>query len=111
MDINELARLIYAERTQTAERAKRIGTTPPPYYMVNFSHPVICGLYERWRVAHGIHKNFPPSDIERTIFELEIMSAGTRQELEKHYEHLDILRQEMGPGQRNGGSADGKDDL
>ncbi len=111
MDINELARLIYAERTQAAERAKRIGATPPPYYMVNFGHPVICGLYDRWRVARGIHKNFPPSDIERTLFELEIMAAGTRRELEKHYERLDTLRQEMRPGRGNGGGADGKDNL
>lgn len=103
MDNEELARLVYAERTQVAERAKRMGTTPPPYYMVNFSHPVIRGLYDRWKLSKGIHRGDPPSDIERTLFELEIMAKGTRRELEKHYERLEALQQ-------NGG-ADGKDDL
>lgn len=110
MDNEELARLIYAERTQVAEQARRKSAPPPPYYMLNINHPLIRKLYDRWKAAKGIHRGDPPSDQERTEFELALLNAATRREMAAHYERLADRRQSIGLDQQNGGT-DGKNDL
>lgn len=110
MSNEELARRIYAERTQVAEQARRKSAPQPPYYMLNINHPLIRELYDRWRMSKGIHRCGPPSDLERTEFELALMNTATRRAMADHYERVAATRQSIGPDQQNGG-ADGKDDL
>lgn len=49
-------------------------TEDSPYgYRVNVLNPYVQGLFNRFRVKHGIPLHYPPSDEERLTFELQVI--------------------------------------
>lgn len=79
LTLDDLARAIVAERTQAARKRRKA-----PYYILNLTHPALKELYEKYKAARGIPRHFPPGDIERTRFELSLLSAQTLEAIRAH---------------------------
>lgn len=88
----ELAARVYEARGKAAQRAKRLRTAPPPYYMLNPGHPVVRALYDAWKTSRGIWPQDPPGDVERTEFELSLLSAETREAVEAYLDRIEAMR-------------------
>ena len=90
MTNEELAGRILEERKRRAQRQTN-RKEQPPYYMLNIGHPAVAAVYSEWRSKKAPH-GCPPSDLERTLFELDMMSPLARKLLEQHFDTIDRLR-------------------
>lgn len=107
----ELAARVYEARGKAAQRAKRLHTPPPPFYMMNLGHPVVRALYDAWKAARPVRKGTsapalppgrmggrgiwpqdPPGDVERTEFELSLLSAETREAVQAYLDRIEAMR-------------------
>ena len=80
MTQKELAREIVVERGRALRDGRRI-----PYYLVNINHPAISALYNAYKSTARVPSHFPPSDIERTLFELSLLNETAITALRAHY--------------------------
>lgn len=85
MTRKELAAAILQERSELQAKSLEQQRKPLPYYLLNLSHPAIHLLYQHWRLEKRGQARFPPSDLERTEFELEMLSATALHMLERHF--------------------------
>ena len=85
-----LAERILEERKRRAQRRTN-RREHPAYYMMNIDHPAVAAIYSEWRSKKAPH-GCPPGDLERTLFELDMMSPLARKFLEQHFETIDQLR-------------------
>ncbi|WP_102050197.1 hypothetical protein [Pygmaiobacter massiliensis] len=85
MTRKELAAAILQERSEMFAKSARRERNPLPYYLLNLSHPAMHLLYQNWRLEKKGQARFPPSDLERTEFELEMLSASALKTLEQHF--------------------------
>ena len=86
MTRKELAAEIMQERSEMFAKSARRERNPLPYYLLNLSHPSMHQLYKNWRLTNRGQVRFPPSDIERTEFELEMLSDIALKALEQHFQ-------------------------
>lgn len=86
MTRKELAAAILQERSELQAKSLEQQRKPLPYYLLNLSHPAMHLLYQHWRLEKKGQARFPPSDIERTEFELEMLSDIALKALEQHFQ-------------------------
>ncbi len=96
MTNKELAARILQDRRKSADKAAHRGKPKVvPYYMLNIQHPAVAAMYDRWRARQG-PAGCPPSDMARTLFELDVLSPAGRALLEQHYQLLDQIHNTEG---------------
>lgn len=78
--IERLVPLVLEDRRQPVpdERSGLI-----PWYFINVNHPAISPIYGAWMAKQG-HRT-APSDMERTRFELSLLSNGALKYMEERY--------------------------
>ena len=86
MTRKELAAAILQERSEMQAKSLEQQRKPLPYYLLNLSHPAMHLLYQHWRLEKKGQARFPPSDIERTEFELEMLNDIALKALEQHFQ-------------------------
>lgn len=96
MTLDDLARAIVSERTQAARKRRKT-----PYYIINLTHPALKELYEKYKAARGIPHQFPPGDIERTRFELSLLSDETIAAIRAHCEPQEQPEERQDKPKRN----------
>ena len=75
-----LAPLVLADRNADAESRRRDGQ---PWYFININHPSMRLFYDRWMESRKT--KIPPGDIERTQFELSLLSNAALIYMETNY--------------------------
>lgn len=95
MTRKELAAEILLERSEMFAKSARRERKPLPYYILNLSHPTMHQLYENWRIAKKGQARFPPSDIERAEFELEMLSDMALKALEQHFQEKSTKKEPL----------------
>lgn len=73
--------------------------------MLNLGHPAVRALYEKWKTARGLRREDAPGDIERTLFELELLSEDARQEIAAYLDRLDQFRAGAADQEKGAGNA------
>lgn len=95
MTRKELAAAILQERSELQAKSLEQQRKPLPYYLLNLSHPAIHLLYQHWRLEKKGQARFPPSDLERTEFELEMLSDIALKALEQHFQVRSIKKEPL----------------
>lgn len=95
MTRKELAAAILQERSELQAKSLERQRKPLPYYLLNLSHPAIHLLYQHWRLEKKGQARFPPSDLERTEFELEMLSAAALHMLERHFQEKSTKKEPL----------------
>lgn len=78
-DLEKLAALIVDDRRAAAAQNRKL-----PFYMLNVGHPLVLRMYTAWRTAAAA-QNTPPGDIERTAWELSLLSDQALEAIKKQY--------------------------
>ena len=78
--IERLVPLVLEDRRQPVPN-DRSGLIP--WYFINVNHPAINPIYGAWMAKQGHHR--APSDVERTRFELSLLSNGALKYMEERY--------------------------
>lgn len=73
--IQALIRLVI-ERADTSK-----GEFGRGYYLMNYHHPIVWDLYQRYRLAHQMPDYQPMGDGDRLDFELSLLSGGMLREI------------------------------
>ena len=82
MAINTKDELIQALIRLGIERAdKSTGNFGRGYYLMNYHHPIVWDLYQRYRLAHQMPDYQPMGDGDRLDFELSLLSGGMLREI------------------------------
>lgn len=98
MTRKELVAAILQERSELQAKSLEQQRKPLPYYLLNLSHPAMHLLYQHWRIEKKGQARFPPSDIERTEFELEMLSDVALKALEQHFQKKSTKKESLTAG-------------
>lgn len=77
--IERMAPLVLEDRRNVTDRK----TTQAPWYFININHPAMRPFYEAW--IHARETRIPPGDIERTQFELSLLTNKALAFMAKEY--------------------------
>lgn len=79
MNKEELIRGLIQLVIERADTSK--GNFGKGYYLLNYHHPIVWELYQRYRLSRQIPNDQPMGDRDRLDFELSLFSGGMLREI------------------------------